>query len=1606
MKFFDRLHLLRKAFCFFIATLLTISLSAQLNAGFTATVQEGCSPLVVQFTDVSSGNPTQWFWDLGNGATSVKQNPSAVYIDSGKYTVTLTVKNASGENTVTKKDFIVVHANPTASFSANPPEGCAPLNVSFTDKSIPNDGILNNWIWDFGDGTTSTVQSPNHTYNLSDTFNVTLNVTNSFGCKQTLQNKNLITVGELIKAGFTYNYKSICSTPANVIFVNTSIAKGTLKYQWFFGDGTSSTNINPVHTYNTSGNFTVTLVAQNEEGCTNTYKQVITIGSAKVDFTYTGGCIGESVIFKDASTTVPISETWDFGDGAKGTGDSVLHTYAGSGSFVVTLTADFGGCTNTIKKQITTGVKPKAAFYITGDAKTCSYPVKIRFTNRSAGAENYRWIFGDGNTSDSINPQHTYSNAGSYSVTLIAFNKNGCADTLIRNDLIQLGPPKILGIEDIPYEGCAPKTLTFRPILISPDSITSYKWNFGDGATSADSVPAHTYTQVGIYTVTLTIATSKGCSDSITIINAVSLGQKPNANFAAAPLQSCAGSLIQFSDSSTGSITDWLWIFGDGGQSEEQNPKYQYTDTGYFPVTLIVSEYGCKDTLVRDKYVYLKPPVARFGTVDHCSRPYDYDFVDSSINAETWLWNFGDNTTDNTPSPQHVYKDTGTYPISLQVTNGACSYTKYDTIKVVDENPSFSYKPLQTNFCKYDSIEFFATRYNPANIKSFYWDFNDGTTIGPDGYFDTAYHYYSSAGNYLPQLVVRDIHNCLDTINAPVSMKIYGPAAAFSNINGSCLANSINFNDASTSDGANAITEWIWNYGDSSKADTLTAPPFTHSYLKTGTYSVSLKVTDANGCYDTINNINAVEITQPVAGFFADSLSCSGSILQFSDSSFGDQINYDWDFGDGTMASSAAPQHIYKNEGLYNVKLIVTDKNGCIDSLTKPGYIKVSDPVAAFALADTLFSCPPASISPQNSSQNFSSVSWDFGDGNTSSELNPVHYFTTAGNYDVKLTVQGYGASCFNTFTKKIFLKGPSAQISYNPFTGCNPLNISFSAKAKNAVQFIWDFGNGETQTSTDSSANYTYTSTGRFLPQLIVVDSGGCRVPVVNQDTVVVYGANAKFIDRPGLNICDSVNIDFIDSSTALFDDISSYKWDFGDTTISVLQNPSHIYFNSNIYHPTLSITTNRGCVSTYTDSLNIAIVNSPEITAVIADSACVFSPVTLTANINNYTPSEISWLWNFGNGDTANAQNPTYAYASAGNFPVNIIAHNAAGCADTATNFILVSPLPPVNAGADSIICMGNTTVLNASGAQSYTWLPDPSISCTDCNNPNVNPLFTTKYFVTGKSKAGCVATDSVVVEVKRPAEVSITAPDSLCIGNTIELLATGEEVYKWQPENLVTQTSGSQTSSAPQVTTVYSVIGTDTKGCFSDTAYKTVTVFPYPKIQIGDSLVTIISGSNYQINAMGSEDIVSWQWTPVDGLSCINCAQPLATPKRTTTYTVEAKNIGGCSTEKHITITVLCKNEILFMPNTFSPNNDGMNDYFYPRGKGFTVKSLRIFSRWGNLVFEQNNFIPNNQSYGWNGMYKGKALQPDVYVFLLEVICDNGQVFTNKGNITLLR
>jgi PKD repeat protein len=1208
---------LKSPYLLVIFLCVTLNVSAQLHADFAANIQQGCSPLIVQFTDISTGQPVKWFWDLGNGAISELKNPGATYVSPGVYTVKLHIEDRSGmEDSIIKTNYITVFDGPTVGLTAFPVQGCAPLKVQFSDKSIAGSGTISQWLWDFGDGNISQEQNPLYTYNNSDTFNVSLTVINSSGCRETMQKPGLIKIAGTLKADFSYSYDNACKAPASVSFTNLSQSQSVASYQWFFGDGFASTVKNPVHVYTTSGNFTIQLITINTTGCSDTSVQSISIGSAKADFSYSNACADTAMEFTDESTPKSINQTWYFGDGTSATGSTVRHTYKTLGTYQVTLIADFGGCYDTIKKTIETGKSVFADFTALGNLNTCSFPETVSFTNLSRGSTNYEWFFGDNTQPDTAkNPIHVYKGPGVYSVQLIAFNQSGCVDSVIKTNLVQIGPPIIQSIQNLPAFGCAPRTITMKPVIISGQKIVSYNWNFGDQTTSTDSVPIHTYSNPGTYAVSLIVTVEGGCSDTLILPNGVSLGVKPLAAFGADPLITCAETPVQFMDSSKGYPTTWRWLFGDGTSSTEQNPQHIYTDTGFFKVSLIVSQNLCYDTLTLDNYIYINAPIAQFSDKVNCDSPFIYNFKDHSIGAKTWLWDFGDGSTSNVESPTHIYKAIGKHLVSLTVTNGNCSYTATDSVNIILENPSFNFTSGSAHNCKYDSIHFFTTNYNAGNIIAFQWDFGDGIKTSNNKANANVYHLYQNAGTYFPKLSITDANNCKKSVQQSIPVRIFGPNAAFSNKQGDCVLSTINFNDESTTDGASSIKQWIWDYGDSTKKDTLTSAPFEHTYTVPGIYDVFLKVIDNNNCFDTVTNVKAIDIAQPVAGFsVVDTLSCVLSPTQFIDSAKGESLSYLWDFGDGQSSTAPAPAHKYQNEGAYDVKLSLKDKFGCTDSLLKPHYINVVDPIADFSISDSLFACPPATIIPQNKSLNYTALNWDFGDSSFSTEISPQHNYTMGGKYALKLVVQGFG-NCFDTAVRHVFIKGPAGRLQYAPKKGCDSLRVAFSAKARNTIEYIWDFGNGVVKNTKDSNISYLYATPGEYLPKLVIGDTAGCHVPIVNNDTVVVSSVNADFLASLLKGTCDSTRFNFTDSSKTSFDAIISYKWKFGDGDSSSVQNPYHFYKHPAIYNVQLNTTTNIGCTSGFVMQLGVPVDTTIQVFASAPDSGCVNTAVPLNA-------------------------------------------------------------------------------------------------------------------------------------------------------------------------------------------------------------------------------------------------------------------------------------------------------------------------------------------------------------------------------------------------------
>jgi gliding motility-associated-like protein len=277
---------------------------------------------------------------------------------------------------------------------------------------------------------------------------------------------------------------------------------------------------------------------------------------------------------------------------------------------------------------------------------------------------------------------------------------------------------------------------------------------------------------------------------------------------------------------------------------------------------------------------------------------------------------------------------------------------------------------------------------------------------------------------------------------------------------------------------------------------------------------------------------------------------------------------------------------------------------------------------------------------------------------------------------------------------------------------------------------------------------------------------------------------------------------------------------------------------------------------------------------------------------------------------------------------------------------------------------------------------------------------------YVVKGTSQFGCIKADSIKISVRKPFTLIVSPDDSLCLGEFTQLSASGADQYRWFPTAGLDNPNSASTKAKPSTTTLYKVTATDNDNCFTETQSVLVTVSPLPTVEAGKD-ITVVAGNSGQIHATGSNDIRNWSWTPPSQLSCVNCPDPKVTPKNTTTYTINVKNAAGCVNKDNLTVFVTCSNGNLFIPNTFSPNGDETNDRFYPRGTGIgIIRSLRIYNRWGELVFENVNFKANDPNAGWDGTYKGQKLSPDVFVYTCDVVCDNNQLLLFKGDVTLIQ
>ncbi|REK35870.1 MAG: PKD domain-containing protein [Bacteroidetes bacterium] len=1145
MTFLSRICL---AFC---TCLLLISFNtySQVNADFSADITADCAPAIVNFTSTSTGSGiNSYLWDFGDGTgTSNLQNPAHTFSTPGVYTVTLTVSNGVSSDTEVKTGYITVFRNPVASFSFSNDSVCSGTMVTMTSTSTPGDASINQYNWTFNDGTppVSGVSTVNHVFNTTSSsvqsYFPNLLINDANGCNSS--NSDTIWVFPQPTASFTPNPLSACTAPATVNFSNTST--GTSVYNWNFGDtasGSANTSslANPSHTFNSTGNYIVTLTA-GIPGCSDNMSQIITVAQpiASFDVSDTVVCIGDTVQFTNTGTSG--SYFWNFGDPGSG-GNNVsnlenpIHLFSTAGQRTITLNTVVGACSNTFTRTITVRNNPVPSLTTSGRT-SCSIPFNVNFSDTSSANVSWFWTFGDpssGSSDTSIirNPSHTYTAFGNYTINLTVEDAFGCIGSAIFPNYIQITPPTVSFLQT--DSGCVGDSFNFSAFVNSPADpvITNYAWDFGDGSPVQNvntSTIQHVYNTAGIYDVELTITTQSGCTATLLQPAFIKVGTVPAAAIQITPDTICFKQSFTFTDLTPQPVTGWLWSFGDGGGSNQQNPTHQFNIdtsgiTDPFDIQLIAFYNGCPDTIVVSDMIAVTGPIPDFSFTQTCASPYSVAFTNESGGATSYSWNFGDGSAPSVQTdPTHVYSSRGTYSVVLTAVSSSsgCSVDSTYTVQITDpqavisSNTSSGCRPLNVQFDGSGSID------NSQVV----WYFGEGIPFVNDtAYVLNPVHLYNTPGNYTVTLVVTDIHGCTNSTTAPITVN--GPTAAFmaSPFSGCAPLNNVTFTDTSLTAGS-AIVRWIWNFG--TRIDTTTSGTATNSYPSPGNYTVGLTVEDANGCVHSTTYTNYIRATQPVPVItLSNDTACSNTFTQINVNPgpfVAAPLTYNWNYGDGiTETTNSVPvNHFYANNGNYQISLTVTDANGCTGSTQKDLFVYTTPASFSTTLSDTcverngIKQAQINAVFVSDSNLYASNYSWDltvnnFSGPNFSTAV--YEYAVPPGAYDVTFILTNrFG--CRDTAFRPglVVVPVPTGSFTLTPDSGCRPLTVNFQGNTSNAAFYAWDFGDGNViLNSTDLNITHIYRNTGVFIPQFYLgfqLPSSGsfCYVPVPNADTIQV---------------------------------------------------------------------------------------------------------------------------------------------------------------------------------------------------------------------------------------------------------------------------------------------------------------------------------------------------------------------------------------------------------------------------------------------------------------------------------------------------------------------
>ncbi len=1273
--------------------------------------------------------------------------------------------------------------------------------------------------------------------------------------------------------------------------------------------------------------------------------------NAQINASETEGCAPLASVIFNSSFVNPTNILWNFDDGATSNLPSPTHSFANPGVYNVTYTATSGGSSVSANLTITVYANPVVDFNLLPADGIC-LGESIQFTDASIGGSgsaitNVQWDYGDGSGGTGPSVNHTYANPGTYTVTLIVTDGNGCTASVNESNAVAVSQPPTINIttNPNPVVACeAPLNVSFTNATTSNSptgSALTHSWDFGNGETSDQQIPGSiTYTSEGTYTIVYTATDNVGCTATLSIPVSV---QQPTAEINVLGLTngvSCGD--VQFEIDGT---QGGLFNYGDG--TSGYSLFHTYNSEGIFTVTYSINVSGCSaqasttvETEIPTAQIVSNPGYA-------CFKPADFTYsVSSDYIIDEYSWNFygGETSTEANPTHPLDYIGPGEYDRNgLEIFGTLVTFTTINgctgTAQIIDSIalPNALFYPTKTQGCAPLQTVFNdeSSYYIPGNIAEWEWHFGDGQILNETETTNPG-HSYNNSGEYEAYLIITTTEGCIDTSFTHI-IEVGEPVSPTFTIEPTTVCQGEPVQVTNTSVNSDLIDAYSYS-GDGFTLDNCTdeAEPELIFDDVTGVQTVTQHV-EYNGCIDSYTQ--NITVLGPI-GKLNYECNCDTPLDYTFTATTSEADYWTWDFGDGTVIENSTDDfanHTYLESSDYIVKLTsYSDATGCepyIDS-TIVKVRQVSANINFQSLACTGESVPMSatnSVDVSNTECNRSYL-WYFNDGSRpikTSLPTTNHVFPQGGDFTTQLFVEDVNG-CVDSTSALIRVFDITAAYEADMLFGCPPLEVNFSDLTQadtTIVSWNWNFDDGNTssdQNPTNIFEDIDYDINNNPLPftvSLVVTDALGCTSNIQNL-VITPLGPNPDFQVIGQSNICVGDVVNFQPTAS----DINShtYDWEYGNDSTSIGAGGSSIFTDAGSYDITLTVTDLFGCARTLTQSL----VDVQAYPVAIIDPSYEDDEVLCYPVIASFTDASIadvfdsrSWNLNMGGG-TLSAQTVQTTFQAPGFYNIDLEVETTYGCISDTTLVVQVQgPVAEIVLNPMAI-CPGGSIELNLTDtADLATWQFDFGDGNEATNEwpafheyevsfiPTTGQTLITLVMYSPDSVCSSARTTQLIIEeviagFDRNNETSVT--DSIhCFGipdlftNTSTPNATS---FLWTYSNGQTYTSAEPPNqNLPPGEYTINLQVESLLGC-RDTVEKYMLIYPLPIADVNSG--EICRGEDILLTATGG---IIYNWQPAGTIDDPTSAVVFASPETSTLYTVLVTDTNDCTSAAQSDVVV---------------------------------------------------------------------------------------------------